>query len=585
MEKKTNHRKNKRNILNSLFFRLALTVVIGSIILMLSLFVTNLQSFQKVFMAIFSDSQTKIFSQIEEVFYELYTDMAEIASEVEEAEAVREFLLSDSVNSVNEMSLIYNIQTQVDRMKISEYDDITLLIVGKSGKSYIYGNSECLNISTEEIMELPITKEADETKGNMVFTYMESGFTDVTKDEPVVIGCRTIQDKKIQQIVGYSYFIIKEENLRKKYDYFVSEAGDMYILNQNRDVISTNNKNHIDKRNVDFEALKGNYEESGQSYLYKQFDNNTLVIVGVLNPYQAFLNNYDMLLNVAITFLITLVIVSVVFFLVRRLTRPLYKLVDAMKSRKEGVVDSYVESKGTQEIVELSQTYNELLQYLNLYINKVQETEKEKRVAELHALQMQINPHYIYNTLASIKWMILQKKDLEAAETLDAFIALLRNTISNVDEFISVEQEIENVKNYVLINHKRYGGRIQVEFFVTPDCTDCYVPKLILQPFIENAFFHGFPGERRGRIEVFASIMNEILTIEISDNGVGIETEKVNTLLKGAVKKEHFTGIGIKNVDERVKMIYGKEYGVHVESEKNCGTIVRIKIPTWRKTN
>ena len=122
---------------------------------------------------------------------------------------------------------------------------------------------------------------------------------------------------------------------------------------------------------------------------------------------------------------------------------------------------------------------------------------------------MQINPHYIFNTLSSIKWLIWQGNNDKSISALDSFINLLRNTISKTDEFITIEDEIENIKNYVFINNIRYGDRIKVEYFIMPDCNDYLVPKLILQPFIENSFFHGFPSDEEGKIQVFIKEQGE----------------------------------------------------------------------------
>lgn len=169
---------------------------------------------------------------------------------------------------------------------------------------------------------------------------------------------------------------------------------------------------------------------------------------------------------------------------------------------------------------------------LDSYIHSLIQVEKDKRAAEIHTLQMQINPHYIYNTLASIKWLIWQGDTQKTTGVIDAFIALLRNTISNTDEFVTVEQEIQNLKNYVLINQARYGDSVSAEFYVTPQCSSYRVPKLILQPFVENAFFHGFADGRRGKIQVFVKEEGDCLRFEIRDDGIGIKTERLMELKK-----------------------------------------------------
>ena len=193
---------------------------------------------------------------------------------------------------------------------------------------------------------------------------------------------------------------------------------------------------------------------------------------------------------------------------------------------------------------------------------------------------MQINPHFIYNTLASIKWLVLKGDKEKSSETINSFISLLQNTISETSETITVAQEIENLKNYVFINETRYGDNIKVNFHVLPNCNDYKIPKLILQPFIENAFFHAFTENTEGRIHVFISEKNNKLFCEIVDNGKGMNETQVSSLYSSpSSKHKHFTGIGIKNVDDRIKLLYGNEYGVTIDSKINIGTTINIYLP------
>ena len=198
---------------------------------------------------------------------------------------------------------------------------------------------------------------------------------------------------------------------------------------------------------------------------------------------------------------------------------------------------------------------------------------------------MKINPHYIYNTLATVKWLIWQQNAEKSTQVIDAFIMLLRNVISNSDEFVTVEQEIDNLKNYALINQARYGEDIQVEFFVIPQCNEYKVPKLILQPFVENAFFHGFPQGMKGEIRIFVREENENLRFEVTDNGIGMTKERLHALRRHEnSKSEHFTGIGIGNVEDRIKLIYGMDYGILLESEEGKGTKVVLILPREEKS-
>lgn len=234
--------------------------------------------------------------------------------------------------------------------------------------------------------------------------------------------------------------------------------------------------------------------------------------------------------------------------------------------------------EGTTEVQELASTYNYMLDDLKHYVEELVQTQKKQQQAEISALQMQINPHYIYNTLASIKWLVYQNDTPKTVRTIDAFISLLRNTISNSDEFISVSQEMINIQNYILINQTRYGDSIQIEYYISRTCEACLLPKMILQPFIENTFFHAYPEGRCGTIQIVVKQEGSKLTIQIIDDGIGMTREKVLKIMNEKTKKEHYSGIGVHNVQERLKLLYGDDYGIHIISEKKS-TMVEIVLP------
>lgn len=162
--------------------------------------------------------------------------------------------------------------------------------------------------------------------------------------------------------------------------------------------------------------------------------------------------------------IITGAVLLVIYILVRRTMSPLRQLGRKMSYVAKGDFNQYAEVTGDGEIQELAKSYNRMLHDINHYVDSIIEIQKQKRQAEIHALQMQINPHYIYNTLTSIKWLIMQGDTVKSTKAIDAFIKLLRSTISKSDEYISVEEEIENLKNYMYINEIRYGEKSKQSF-------------------------------------------------------------------------------------------------------------------------
>jgi len=224
-----------------------------------------------------------------------------------------------------------------------------------------------------------------------------------------------------------------------------------------------------------------------------------------------------------------------------------------------------------------------MLDSLHDYVDRLMETQKQQRNAELAALQMQINPHFLYNTLASIKFLVQQGNKEKAAGTINSLISLLQNTVSDVQSTIPVSQELESLKHYVYINHVRYGEKIRVNYFVEPESLDYHMPKLILQPFIENAFFHAFNLKDEGRILIMIAVQEDQLVCEVVDNGDGMDLDpnflKEEQLPASKHKRQLFSGIGIRNVDDRIKLLYGESYGINITSKRNEGTKIIITLP------
>jgi sensor histidine kinase YesM len=241
---------------------------------------------------------------------------------------------------------------------------------------------------------------------------------------------------------------------------------------------------------------------------------------------------------------------------------------------------NYITVTGSFEFQELGHAYNYMLDELNDYVGQLVETQKEQRNAELAALQHQINPHFLYNTLASVKFLVQQGSKEKAVHTIHALISMLQNALSNVSETITVTGELENLKSYVFINHVRYGERIRVNFFISPDCMEYHLPKLIIQPFIENAFFHAFNRKSEGYIHVLISRDEGSLLCEVVDNGDGMDHEQPDLPLSSPdSRRQLFTGIGIRNVHDRLVLLYGEEYGVTIKSRPGEGTAIQIRLP------
>ncbi|MTK13130.1 MAG: sensor histidine kinase, partial [Clostridiaceae bacterium] len=540
----------------------------------------------------FSITNTKILKQIQANSSDLNDKVINVINTVNDSWAFRRYLSEYDCNSIDQFNIIYNFKQDL-KIKESSLDseNIDFLLIGTNNSTYI-GSSALLTTPVEDIKKNKITLNSLNAPDKLLYQYSNSGFTSLTKNNNCIIATKVLQDRNTRKQFGMIYVIIHESVFNKLYSSFTTEGNDVVmisstgtILSSNKhDLIGTNNENLLNEakkiHNDNLKYLNVNLNKKHYTILAEYMPIYDFYLVNIIDTNKALNDMYSIKEVIFICSIIIAISVSILFMVTRRTTKPLRILVEEMSKITEGNFNNHINLQGSWEVRKLSNSFNYMLDGLNDYVERLLEAQKKQRKAELWALQMQINPHFIYNTLASIKWLVLKGDKEKSSETINSFISLLQNTISETSETITVAQEIENLKNYVFINETRYGDNIKVNFHVLPNCNDYKIPKLILQPFIENAFFHAFTENTEGRIHVFISEKNNKLFCEIVDNGKGMNETQVSSLYSSpSSKHKHFTGIGIKNVDDRIKLLYGNEYGVTIDSKINIGTTINIYLP------
>ena len=271
------------------------------------------------------------------------------------------------------------------------------------------------------------------------------------------------------------------------------------------------------------------------------------------------------------------------WLLSRLLGRPLRGLAAAMESfEKDADHFTYHPVGGTREVQELSASFSHMVGRIQQLMVTVRQEEVNLRKTELKALQAQINPHFLYNTLDSIAWMCEQGQNADAVRMVHALARLFRISISKGHELIPIAREIEHAESYLQIQKYRYKNRFTYRFEVDPGCLDYLCNKITLQPIIENAINHGLDlMVEEGHITVQVCPDGEDILFRVRDDGVGMTPEQVAAILnKGPSDR---TGIGIKNVNDRLKTYFGKQYGLRTDSVPDEGTCVEIRMPKVRQ--
>lgn len=267
--------------------------------------------------------------------------------------------------------------------------------------------------------------------------------------------------------------------------------------------------------------------------------------------------------------------------------RPLRLLRQLMKRAESGDLKAYWTYGSIRDIDELGNSYNQMLNRLEETIKQVKREESLKKEAEIEALQYQLNPHFLYNTLNTIKWVAKIHKTPQIAEAVSALVRLLQASLGKKGDFISLKEEVGLVRDYMAIQAFRYGDDVAVRYEIDPLAELCLVPKMMLQPLVENALVHGL--EQRadnGEIMIRAWLDRDMLLCEVSDNGKGMEMEKAaaegQARSRSESSKERLSGIGLSNIRERIKLYYGPDYNMHVISKPRAGTTIRLLLPIHR---
>lgn len=299
---------------------------------------------------------------------------------------------------------------------------------------------------------------------------------------------------------------------------------------------------------------------------YKSVMAETMAISGV------------MILAVAITLIVTLLLLNRIL---TGVVKPLKKLEKYMVQVNPDNMDQRMEILTDDEIGHLSMKFNQMMDRIRNLKEQVIEEQEDKRKYELQALQAQINPHFLYNTLDSIIWMA-ETNDSNIVAMTEALAKLFRISLNKGNEEISLERELEHVKNYLIIQSMRYADKFTYEISAEPGVERCRTIKLILQPIVENCIYHGIKKKRgTGKITIRAYRREQNLIIEVSDDGCGMPEEICRKILSDEIESENISGSGsgVKNVNERIQLRFGKKYGLSYSSEEGVGTTVTYVLP------
>ncbi|AWI05343.1 sensor histidine kinase [Clostridium drakei] len=409
--------------------------------------------------------------------------------------------------------------------------------------------------------------------------------------DDVVSMSKAIIDKKTGDCIGVILIDMKLDVIKSVIESIKpGKTGFVYILDSNGEIVYApvnpvvyriKKQWFLDKTNgIIIKSIKNkNYELMDIDSQYTKWKTVGVFPLDESLKAMTYIKYYSLI--IAIVTLILAGILAIIF--TKTIVNPITKLRRLMKKTEEGNLDIQFNSKYDDEIGQLGNSFNNMIREIRNLIKLVHIEERNKRKAEINILQSQIKPHFIYNTLDTIQWMAQEHEAEGVVEMVGNLTNLLRIGLNNGDEIIKLKYEIKHVESYLTIQKVRYEDKISYEIDVDESILENNVIKLILQPLVENAIYHGIKEKRgKGKIIIKGSIQNEKIHIKIIDNGIGIRKDKlreINNLLKEKDSSKRKIGYGSFNVNERIRLNYGEEYGIYYTSKYGKWTAVHIWHP------
>ena len=462
--------------------------------------------------------------------------------------------------------------------------DYEILVFGANGFAVSSGVGAPI-LTSEEIMELPVFKKSLETS-KIVYDSRIRGISSSTADSAVILGCRSLT-KQDGTVYGGVIISIRESSLRKFYQNFINQSTSILLLSSDGTVLSSNILKDVGTHDTILLEYAQINRAEGDAYTRteaKEFILSQYIsycdayIISRITPAVLHRDFLPRIQTIAIILLTLGILLLSIFCIIRRNLLPLQKLADHMASVKDVPTPAAIIS-GSAELEMITGSYNKMTDTLHKYLIELNEIHEKQRQDELALLQMQINPHFLYNTLDSVKHLIEMHNPFDACQTIEALISLLRSTLQKTNMVVTVAEEVQNIRNYISIIAPRYGGLITADVFADPGCLTCKIPNLLLQPLVENSFFHAFQSTKKGQVRIFLSRLGDELTCEVIDNGDGMTEEQLARIWERPAPHQSVTSIGLANIRERLALLYPGKNSFQITSEHGYGTCVTISFP------
>lgn len=420
-------------------------------------------------------------------------------------------------------------------------------------------------------------------------------YTTQYDDMPYIVLSRKITNLSTRDILGYIIIHINADVLDELYSRFNLDNSAYIVLLDSfgstlpgtGTLTAEQEKTFSDILTLEKSEDIQRYEGSSEDFIYYSAMEELGLTLVTSIPNRVLTAPIQNMFGAILLFLLVCILLSIIVsrYIWKSITGPLTKLVAYIKDTSELKFDTDFSDNSRDELGFMAQSYNNIVKIMKNMVTQIEQEQEDKRKAEIRLLQAQINPHFLFNTLDSLRFTAMMSRADTVSEGLSSLSHILRNSIIDDNSYITVSDEIHCIEDYIVIQKIRYGEFIELHKQIEPGTDDCLIMKFLLQPIVENSIIHGMQKKETLDITIQTERKDDQIEIIISDNGSGFDMDEKIDKETNIIKSSKMSGIGLENVKQRLELEFRTEQSFTIHSEKGVGTTVTIRYPFKKKTS
>lgn len=491
----------------------------------------------------------------------------------------------EDMNSTQKYWTVQNIYSEVRSKytRITDICDIRIVTVNNlpiysTGFLYLNSEQDLLNYHRISQSEDPLL-----------------WYTTQYDDMPYIVLSRKITNLSTRDILGYIIIHINADVLDELYSRFNLDNSAYIVLLDSfgstlpgtGTLTAEQEKTFSDILTLEKSEDIQRYEGSSEDFIYYSAMEELGLTLVTSIPNRVLTAPIQNMFGAILLFLLVCILLSIIVsrYIWKSITGPLTKLVAYIKDTSELKFDTDFSDNSRDELGFMAQSYNNIVKIMKNMVTQIEQEQEDKRKAEIRLLQAQINPHFLFNTLDSLRFTAMMSRADTVSEGLSSLSHILRNSIIDDNSYITVSDEIRCIEDYIVIQKIRYGEFIELHKQIEPGTDDCLIMKFLLQPIVENSIIHGMQKKETLDITIQTERKDGQIEIIISDNGSGFDMDEKIDKETNIIKSSKMSGIGLENVKQRLELEFRTEQSFAIHSEKGVGTTVTIRYPFKKNTS